>query len=84
MVPIVARSLPFVHLVRNIARQARHRFGDAQSGAGNQAENFRHPACEVITSDGIIIGGHAAARAAASTTGEPLGWREPFGNVTVC
>jgi len=37
-----------------------------------------------MTSDGIIIGGHAAARAAASTTGEPLGWREPFGNVTVC
>jgi hypothetical protein len=29
MVPIVARSLPFVHLVRNIARQARRRFEDA-------------------------------------------------------
>jgi hypothetical protein len=46
--------------------------------------NFRHPACEVITSDGIIIGGHAAARVAVSRTGEPLRWREPFGNVTVC
>jgi hypothetical protein len=79
MVPIVACSLPFVHLVRNIARQARDRFGDARSEAGNQAENFRHPACEVNTSDGIIIGGHAAARVAVSRTGEPLRWREPSG-----
>jgi hypothetical protein len=84
MVPIVARSLPFVHLVRNIARQARHRFEDALERSGNQAENFRHPACEVMTSDGIIIGGHAAARVAISRTSEPPRWREPFGNVTVC
>jgi hypothetical protein len=37
-----------------------------------------------MTSDGIIIGGHAAARVAVSRTGEPLRWRELFGNVTVC
>ena len=84
MVPIVARSLPFVHLVRNIARQARRRFQGAQSEAGNQAEDFRHPACEVMTSDGIIIGGHAAACVAVSRTGEPQCLREPFGIVTVC
>jgi hypothetical protein len=37
-----------------------------------------------MTSDGIIIGGHAAARVAVSRMGEPLRWREPLGIVTVC
>jgi hypothetical protein len=37
-----------------------------------------------MTSDGIIIGGQAAARVAISRTSEPPRWREPFGNVTVC
>jgi hypothetical protein len=40
MLPMVARSLPFVHLVANIARQARHRFENARNEAGNQAVNF--------------------------------------------
>jgi len=34
--------------------------------------------------DGIIIGGHAAARATVSRTGESPRWSEPFGIVTVC
>jgi hypothetical protein len=37
-----------------------------------------------MTSDGIITGGQAAARVAVSGTGEPLRWRKPFSNVTVC
>jgi hypothetical protein len=66
MVPIVARSLSFVHLVRNIARQARHRFEDAHERCGKSGGEFRHPACGVMTSDGIIVGGHATARVASA------------------
>jgi hypothetical protein len=54
------------------------------SEAGKSGGEFRRPACEVMTSDGIIIGGHAAARVAVSRTDDPPRWREPFGNVTVC
>jgi predicted NBD/HSP70 family sugar kinase len=38
----------------------------------------------MTTSAGIIIGGHAAACAAVSKTGEPLCRHQPFGIVTVC
>jgi len=37
-----------------------------------------------MSSDGIIIGGQAAARVAVNRTGESPRWLEPFGIVTVC
>jgi hypothetical protein len=72
MLPIVACSLPFVHLVANIAQQASRNIEDAQGEAGNQVVKFRHPACGEAGADGIIVGGHAAARA---TVTEPVSHR---------
>jgi hypothetical protein len=50
----------------------------------NQVVKFRHPACEVAGADGIIIGGHAAARTTVDRMSQPARWRQPFGSVTVC
>jgi hypothetical protein len=63
MLPMVARSLPFVQFVTNIARQASRSRWDARERNQKSPGEFRHPACEMTIEDGIIIGGHAAARA---------------------
>ncbi len=39
-------------------------------------------ACKTAAEDGIIIGGHAAACATVTRTGEPRRGRQPFGMVT--
>jgi hypothetical protein len=69
MLPMVARSLPFVQFVTNIARQASRSHPDARERNRKSPGEFHHPACEMTIEDGIIIRGHAAARAMVGQDG---------------
>jgi hypothetical protein len=65
MLPIVACSLSFVQFVTHFAG----RLYLSRDETWKQDDEFRHPACAVATPDGIIIGGHAAARATVGHNG---------------
>jgi hypothetical protein len=65
MLPIVACSHSFVQFVTILCQEG---FTCADE-AWQQYGEFRHPACAAATADGIIIGGHAAARATVGHNG---------------